>query len=188
MFVSCPNLKTAPQLPATKLAEYCYNGMFSGCTALTKADELPATTLEIDCYSRMFRDCISLTSSPLLPAPKLVDFCYESMFYGCSSLCEVICLITDFNDSWWGLYDWLTGVSSTGTFIMADGMESQWPVGGEFGFPAGWNIEKYDREIGIHSINVQPVSGQYFDMSGCCIAKPRHGLYIHNGKKILSYE
>ena len=32
-------------LPATTLADYCYNSMFSGCRSLTTAPELPATTL-----------------------------------------------------------------------------------------------------------------------------------------------
>ena len=32
-------------LPATTLAQSCYNNMFSGCTSLTTAPELPATTV-----------------------------------------------------------------------------------------------------------------------------------------------
>lgn len=34
MFNSCTSLTTAPELPATKLVEYCYNGMFYGCAKL----------------------------------------------------------------------------------------------------------------------------------------------------------
>ena len=34
--------------------------MFSGCTSLTTAPELPATTLAEDCYSYMFKNCTSL--------------------------------------------------------------------------------------------------------------------------------
>ncbi len=33
MFYGCTSLTTAPSLPATKLAERCYYGMFYGCTA-----------------------------------------------------------------------------------------------------------------------------------------------------------
>jgi len=37
-------------LPATGLARYCYYAMFSGCTSLTTAPDLPATTLAESCY------------------------------------------------------------------------------------------------------------------------------------------
>ena len=41
MFSGCTNLTTAPALPATTIAEYCYSGMFDGCTSLTTAPTLP---------------------------------------------------------------------------------------------------------------------------------------------------
>ena len=34
MFGGCTNLKNAPELPATKLADRCYGGMFYKCTKL----------------------------------------------------------------------------------------------------------------------------------------------------------
>ena len=34
IFSGCTGLTAAPELPATSLATYCYNGMFSGCTGL----------------------------------------------------------------------------------------------------------------------------------------------------------
>ena len=86
MFNGCTSLTTAPQLPATTLADACYNGMFSGCTSLTSAPQLPATTLAQSCYSGMFRDCTSLTSAPELSATTLAYYCYSSMFQGCTSL------------------------------------------------------------------------------------------------------
>jgi len=45
MFRGCTSLITAPELPATTLTNYGYQGMFGGCTSLTKAPDLPATTL-----------------------------------------------------------------------------------------------------------------------------------------------
>ena len=36
MFSKCTNLTQAPELPATTLAEECYNNMFSGCTKLSR--------------------------------------------------------------------------------------------------------------------------------------------------------
>lgn len=87
MFSNC-NLyfTTAPELPATTLADGCYREMFSGCTSLTTAPELPATTLYYYCYSDMFNGCTSLTTAPELPATTLSNGCYSNMFYGCTSL------------------------------------------------------------------------------------------------------
>ena len=79
-------LTSAPELPATMLANNCYSAMFSGCTSLTSAPKLPATTLAIGCYSNMFSGCTSLTSAPTLSATTLADYCYNGMFSGCTSL------------------------------------------------------------------------------------------------------
>ena len=57
MFMDCTSLTQAPELPATTLANYCYNAMFSNCTSLTQAPELPATTLANSCYDYMFNNC-----------------------------------------------------------------------------------------------------------------------------------
>ena len=86
MFKSCTKLTSTPVLPATTLANYCYSKMFYGCTSLTSAPVLPATTLAVSCYSGMFDGCTKLTSAPKLSATKLADYCYYEMFHGCTSL------------------------------------------------------------------------------------------------------
>ena len=86
MFSGCTSLTSAPKLPAKKLAGKCYYNMFFGCTSLTSAPDLPATTLENNCYADMFCGCTSLTSAPKLPAKKLADYCYYEMFNSCTSL------------------------------------------------------------------------------------------------------
>lgn len=86
IFQDCTSLTTAPELPATTMASSCYNGMFSGCTSLTTPPELPATTLAQSCYNGMFTNCTSLTVAPKLPAKTLSQSCYQSMFQGCTSL------------------------------------------------------------------------------------------------------
>ena len=86
LFNGCSVLTSAPELPATKLAEDCYYQMFSGCTNLTAAPELPATTLENSCYRDMFRSCTKLTSAPELPATTLANYCYYGMFEKCTNL------------------------------------------------------------------------------------------------------
>mgnify|MGYP004628239035 FL=1 len=86
LFQNCSVLTSAPELPATTLADNCYNAMFSGCTSLTSAPKLPATTLALGCYSSMFSGCTSLTSAPTLSATELAIYCYTGMFYDCTSL------------------------------------------------------------------------------------------------------
>ena len=86
LFKDCAVLTSAPELPATTLADFCYNGMFYGCTSLTATPELKATELAASCYNNMFYGCTSLTSAPELKATKLEDCCYFGMFYGCTSL------------------------------------------------------------------------------------------------------
>jgi hypothetical protein len=86
MFRDCISLTTAPELPATTLAKYCYASMFNGCTNLTAAPELPATTLANNCYQTMFYGCTSLTTAPELPATTLADRCYQYMFRDCRNL------------------------------------------------------------------------------------------------------
>ena len=86
LFKGCTSLLSAPELPATTLALYCYMRMFEGCSALTSAPELPATTLADACYAAMFSECTGLKSAPELPAKVATRDCYLSMFSGCSAL------------------------------------------------------------------------------------------------------
>jgi hypothetical protein len=87
MFYSCPNLQTAPELPATTLAPYCYYSMFAECDNLINVPEtLPATVLPTECYEYMFRLCLSLVKAPALP-DKVANT--DSMFDECISLVEI---------------------------------------------------------------------------------------------------
>ena len=92
MFLGCTGLTSAPELKATTLAGSCYYGMFYGCTSLTAAPELKATTLEKYCYNRMFKGCTSLTAAPKLKATTLAYYCYYDMFSGCTKLSTVTML------------------------------------------------------------------------------------------------
>jgi hypothetical protein len=112
MFEGCTSLTTAPKLPATKLAEYCYSGMFWNCKSLVIAPELPATTL--------------------------ADKCYFQMFSGCTSLNHIKMLATDISASHC-LYRWVYNVASTGTFIKHPNMNSL--STGENGIPNGWSVQ-----------------------------------------------
>ena len=82
------NLTDASELviPMKKCFSNCFKSFFDGCTNLRTAPELPATTLADQCYRNMFLNCSSLEEAPYLPAEKLATKCYQRMFTGCSSL------------------------------------------------------------------------------------------------------
>ena len=137
MFHYCAGLTTAPELPATTLADYCYEGMFSNCTGLTTAPELPATTLADYCYEYMFQKCSSLTTAPELPATTLTRYCYYGMFWNCKKLDHITMLATDIS-AYRCLHNWVSGVSSTGTFVKNPAMTTL-PTGTS-GIPSGWTV------------------------------------------------
>lgn len=88
MFMECPNLKRGPSvLPATELDATCYAGMFQRCEQLECAPMLPATEMKYNCYGNMFNGCKSLKKAPELPAASLAQACYSRMF-GNSGLVE----------------------------------------------------------------------------------------------------
>ena len=137
-----PNLINHPTkrilLPATTLADNCYENMFYGCTGLTVAPDLPATELKSQCYKYMFYGCTNLTTAPDLPAPTLVDGCYWGMFSGCTKLNYVKCLATNVSAQFC-LDNWLEGVSATGTFVKASS-GADWAVAGSNGIPTAWTV------------------------------------------------
>ena len=90
-------------------------GLFNGCAALTSAPELPATTLAQGCYRSMFYGCTGLTAAPRLPATTLAADCYQFMFYGCTNLREIK---LDYTGGFAGgqFDNWVVDVANTGTF------------------------------------------------------------------------
>lgn len=88
MFESCGDLTKAPELPAKEMKEGCYGAMFYNCSSLTEAPALPATTLALYCYQQMFNSCSSLTEAPALPATELKNYCYANMFSNCPKLAK----------------------------------------------------------------------------------------------------
>ena len=86
LFKNCTQLTSAPMLPSTELAAYCYQSMFEGCSSLTIAPVLPARELSVSCYSGMFNNCTSLVSPPIISASTLAEYCCQCMFEGCTAL------------------------------------------------------------------------------------------------------
>ena len=146
MFNACASLTTAPALPATILASDCYYGMFDNCISLTEAPELPATELAPWCYRSMFYGCTSLTTAPELPATELVEGCYFTMFNSCENLNYINAKFTNYTYNDKGstkppLYNWVKGVSNTGTFVMdSNATYNPDDIRGASGIPSGWTV------------------------------------------------
>lgn len=141
VFQSCQDLKYPPKLPSLTVPENAYANMFNNCQSLIAAPDLPATNVNFGSYSAMFRGCISLRKTGIITGHPS-----STMFWGCSSLSEVTCLADDINSE--NCQQWLNGVSPTGTFIKAAGVE--WPTGVN-GIPDGWTVQEYagdDFEVG----------------------------------------
>ena len=138
-------LKTAPELPATKLANHCYNRMFMGCSSLTTAPELPATTLAEHCYDGMFSNCTSLTTAPELPATTLANSCYSQMFGNCTKINKVKVPFT----SWGNTSGWLWSASATGVFECPSALDCSTRDVNHV--PAGWTIVRTDSPKSITS-------------------------------------
>jgi hypothetical protein len=170
MFYNCTSLKSAPELPATNLAQNCYHymfevcqslikgpsilpatnlasscyvGMFYNCTSLKSAPELPATNLAQNCYYTMFYGCSSLKSAPELPATTLYNGCYSGMFYGCTNLNYINVGFTDWESNESSTTKWLTDVSKIGTFVCPEDLVSSEIKYGDNYIPNGWTVETY---------------------------------------------
>ncbi|MCR5433649.1 MAG: leucine-rich repeat domain-containing protein [Bacteroidaceae bacterium] len=172
MFEGCQGLTKAPALPATELVTYCYDDMFSGCTGLVEAPRLTATELAMGCYTMMFYGCTSLTTAPDLPAKILPMNCYDSMFSGCSSLNYVKCLATTIFDC--ATSNWLDGVAATGTFVKMSQMRD-WPIGAD-GIPTGWTVNaatEADGDMGAVALTLEAVA------DGTITISNPNGLVVH---------
>ena len=113
IFSGC-GFATAPALPATTMVEGCYMTMFELCKSLTEAPVLHSTDLALTCYSNMFHTCTSLTTAPDLPATTLAEGCYYSMFYNCSNLtvAPVLPAAKVLNESYDNMFCGCTSLSS----------------------------------------------------------------------------
>lgn len=134
--INSTSFKTLTSVPAN-----AFNNFFNGNTGLISAKnlQLPATTLGEGCYSGMFFNCSNLIEAPELPAPTLSATCYGVMFLFCTSLRYIKCLATDISAENCTNF-WTNGVSSSGTFIKASGM-NLWQTN-ENGIPSGWTVEE----------------------------------------------
>ena len=72
------DIRSAPELPATVLKRYCYEGMFAGCSRMAGRVVLPAKDFADGCYDRMFDDCNCLGYIKMLAE----TYCGDSKMFG----------------------------------------------------------------------------------------------------------
>ncbi len=123
------------------------NLFYSGCKTMTSAPKLPATNLADYCYYSMFKGCTSLTAAPELPAETLKNRCYYEMFKNCSSLSSVTIKATSAENHAWGgvsvaLNEWLSGTASEGTvYAPAAAISSDGTANNLSDYiPSGWSV------------------------------------------------
>ena len=119
--------------------------MFAGCTSLINVvDILPAETLsQANVYYDMFNGCTSITTAPKLPAKTTTNSCYYRMFYGCTNLNKITALFETTPNTSNATYQWVQGVSSTGTFTMSGNAEwNPESYRGVNGVPEGWTVNR----------------------------------------------
>ena len=134
---------------STKEAKFCYL-FYGGCKGMISAPKLPATELAEYCYYAMFKKCTSLTAAPELPAETLTNRCYWQMFNGCSSLTSVTIKAKSAEEHFWGgvyvaLNEWLSGTAASGTLYapaktISCGTETVDLSTDSNYLPSGWNI------------------------------------------------
>ena len=99
---------------------------------------LPATTLANHCYNSMFYGCTSFEIAPELPAMTLAFYCYNTMFCGCTNLRYIKSMFTTTPGMMY-TNSWVSGVAATGTFVKNSAAE--WDISGVDGIPEGWTVE-----------------------------------------------
>lgn len=125
LFYNCKKLTTAPKLPATKLADYCYTYMFGYCVKLEKAPDLPAKDLPQGCYYNMFYECKELVTGPKISATKMSKSSCLWILVNCPKLSSVTLLTpSDQMNAERALGDWLGGntgkSATTRTLVVKD--------------------------------------------------------------------
>lgn len=119
--------------------DYTFYGFFANSGVRDASNLVMATTgLTNYCYGNMFISAPNLINAPELPAITLKMGCYQNMFKNDSSLVSIKCLAISISASYCTT-DWVSGVSSTGTFVKNPSM-NDW-TSGTSGIPAGWTVE-----------------------------------------------
>lgn len=137
MYCGCTSLTSAPAIVSTGMSTLsCWN-MFRNCTSLSSVGGLDCSYLSAECYSYMFAGCTSLTTAPDLKASTLKSYCYQGMFKGCSSLNSIKMIATNVSATSC-LYEWVSGVATSGTFTKHPDTSLPTSVNG---IPPRWTVQ-----------------------------------------------
>lgn len=168
-FRGCTQLLHAPALmEGNTIMQWQFHSTYDGCTNLVTGTDLQATSVGVrGCYYT-YKSCTSLVKAPNISSITTIgNGGLSAMFHGCSSLTYIKCLATSLYDdgdaSHFATSNWLAGVSSTGTFIQAEGVT--WPRGAS-GIPTGWvDVEKRTMPSGYKQVEylqaVKPYPSNY---------------------------
>jgi len=168
-FRGCTQLLHAPALmEGNTIMQWQLHSTYDGCTNLVTGTDLQATSVGVrGCYYT-YKSCTSLVKAPNISSITTIGnggLC--AMFFACTNLTYIKCLATSLYDdgdaSHFATSNWLVGVSSTGTFIQAEGVT--WPRGAS-GIPTGWvDIEKRTMPSGYKQVEylqaVKPYPSNY---------------------------
>lgn len=141
LFAGNTELTAAPTLPKPEtIGVRCFAEMFRKTGIRTIDDELTAKTLGDYAYYEMFHSCSNLKNTPRINHFISSPHCCMEMFYDCNNLSEITCLTHNISATDC-MKDWVSGVSTTGTFIKSSNMSS-WPTGAS-GIPSGWDVQDF---------------------------------------------
>ena len=142
MFNGCYKLKNAFELPATILANNCYQAMFNGCTNLISGCSiLPATHIPTNGYDQMFSSCPNLIQAPEICAETYDTSALRQMFDQDGKINKIKVHFTEWksnSDNYTWL--WVRSVSPSGEFICPSALPE---VRGNNNIPNNWTITRF---------------------------------------------
>lgn len=162
MFKGCTSLVECPKFSFEKVGNGACQEMFMDCNELINPPKiLPATTLADSCYQSMFYSCHKLRFAPELPAKTLVNGCYTFMFADCTELRYVKALFTtNITKDTAYTVNWMSGVNtSTGVFVKA--VDAKWSLSGISGIPTNWDYAYNYSNNEMEIVNTVYDTGQY---------------------------
>ena len=191
MFSSCTGLTKTGKTLWTNTANRCCEYMFKGCTGLTDVSDTIFSNnvnLTSECYYGMFENCTNITSVTISKKTlhDSADKCFARLFAGCSSLSEIVyyCdkLGEDTNTGINHTYQWVQGVSSTGTWYNANYQNFTNMSASEI--PNGWVIKvgEADQPVDPNTIN------DYFTFTNNSTSTSVINLYVNVDFLYYSYD
>ena len=171
MFMNCTSL-TSIDIPGS--VNYLGGSAFQGCTNLSSVN----ISHNITSLAGTFDGCCSLTS---ITIPRLVSYIGSSTFYGCKSLKTIVTEIETPCHMAWGACS--EDVYQNVELIVPKGTKAKYQSAD------GWNQFANITEEGttdLRAITTPSDPTAIYDLQGQRLTdKPRKGVYIQNGKKVV---